>query len=99
MTGSITSYGVKTTALSGSTTYKSIHIFQFINDNKYFNSTHLNTLRSERRALHPNEKPIAAQPLIQDFFAAKRRPKVKIPSTQQLSAWDTNTITTFIKRK
>ncbi|PHZ08309.1 uncharacterized protein RHIMIDRAFT_241823 [Rhizopus microsporus ATCC 52813] len=67
----------KITAFSGFTTYKTIHIFQLANDNNHFNSTHLNTLRSSitsvYRALHPNEKPSAAQPLIQDFFRSKKK--------------------------
>lgn len=43
------------------------------------------------------ETPIATQPLIQDFFAAKRKSEVKIPSTQQSSTWDTDKLTRYIK--
>jgi hypothetical protein len=41
--------------------------------------------------------PITNQPIIQDFFAAKRRSEIKIPSTQQLETWDTNKMTLFLK--
>jgi hypothetical protein len=78
--------------------YDPVNVLHFLIDNNQYSNTHLNTLRSSIasvfRVLYPNELPIANQ---QDFFAAKRRSEVKIPSSHQLVTWDTNKMTQFLK--
>jgi integrase len=82
------------------TAYNCANILQFLVANNKYSSNHLNTLRSSIasvfRELYPDEMPLAIQPTIQAFFAAKRRSEVKIPTPQQLETWDTNKMTMFI---
>jgi hypothetical protein len=78
-------------------------VLSFLLENQKYSSTHLNTLRSAIASvftiIHPPEKPIADQPLIKDFFSAKRRSEVKIPSQQQLFTWDITILLQYIKTK
>lgn len=66
--------------------YDAKTILKFLQANQDFTSTHLNTLRSSIASvfsvIHSNRSPIAKQPLIEDFFSAKRNSEVKIPSEQ-----------------
>jgi hypothetical protein len=48
------------------------------------------------RVLHPEEIPLANQPIIQAFFATNRRSEIKLPSTSQLEIWDMNKMTNFL---
>jgi hypothetical protein len=82
--------------------YNTTNVLKLLIDNQHYSSIHLNTLRSVIasvfRVLYPNELPIANQPLIQSFFATKRRSEIRIPFAQQLSTWDTNKIITYLER-
>jgi hypothetical protein len=49
--------------------------------------------------IHPEKLPIAEQPLIKDFFTAKRKSEVKIPSENQISTWDVSHLVQHIKSK
>ncbi|KAG1639576.1 hypothetical protein G6F44_007697 [Rhizopus delemar] len=77
------------------------NLLRFLQDNKEYSSTHLNTLRSSIASvfsiIHSQKQPIADQPLIKDFFTAKRNSEVKIPSEQQLATWDVNILVEYIK--
>ncbi|KAG1049828.1 hypothetical protein G6F43_007863 [Rhizopus delemar] len=72
-------------------------------DNKEYSSIHLNTLRSSIASVfsitHSQKQPIAGQPLIKDFFTAKRNFEVKIPCEQQLATWDVNIFVEYIKKE
>ncbi|KAG1143259.1 hypothetical protein G6F37_007041 [Rhizopus arrhizus] len=78
-------------------------VLSFLLENQKYSSTHLNTLRSAIASvftvIHPSAKPIADQPLIKDFFSAKRRSEVKIPSQQQLFTWDITILLQYIKTR
>ncbi|KAG1137376.1 hypothetical protein G6F38_011359 [Rhizopus arrhizus] len=80
--------------------YNCANVLAFLVANQHYSSKHLNTLRSSLasvfRELYPDEMPLALQPTIQAFFAAKRRSEVRIPTIQQLETWDTNRMTAFI---
>ncbi|KAG0742421.1 hypothetical protein G6F16_005407 [Rhizopus arrhizus] len=76
---------------------------QSLHGNKDYSSTHLNTLRSSNASvfsiIHSQKQPTADQPLIEDFFSAKRNSEVKIPSEQQLATWDINILVEYIKKE
>ncbi|KAG0738792.1 hypothetical protein G6F57_014159 [Rhizopus arrhizus] len=59
-------------------------LLKFLQADKDYSSTHLNTLRSSIASIfsviHSNRPPIAEQSLIKDFFTAKRDSEVKIPT-------------------
>jgi hypothetical protein len=48
--------------------------------------------------IHPDKPAIATSQRIQDFFAAKRRKTVKIPSIQDMETWDTDLLVVYIKK-
>lgn len=69
--------------------------------NQNFSVQHLNTIRSSIASVfkyvHPDQQPIATQPLIQDFFNSRRRKRtVKIPAEHELKTWDTDLIIQYI---
>ncbi|KAG0839800.1 hypothetical protein G6F17_013766 [Rhizopus arrhizus] len=55
-------------------------LLKFLQANKGYSSTHLNTLRSSIASvfsvIHSNRPPIAEQSLIKDFFTAKRNSEI-----------------------
>ncbi|KAG1142449.1 hypothetical protein G6F37_007617 [Rhizopus arrhizus] len=81
--------------------YNPQHVFQFLMDIRRFRSTHLNALRSAIASVFSvipsKQRPIADQPIIRDFFTAKRKTTVKIPKDQQLSIWDADILLQHIK--
>ncbi|KAG1038842.1 hypothetical protein G6F43_012627 [Rhizopus delemar] len=81
--------------------YSPKNVLSFLIANQKYSNTHLNTLRSAIASvftiIHPSEQPIAEQPLIKDFFSAKRRSEVRIPSPQQLFTWDITILLQYIK--
>jgi hypothetical protein len=74
---------------------------RFLSDKQTFSSTHLNTLRSSIASvftiIHPNQQPIAEHPLVKDFFTAKSKSEVRIPTEQQLITWDVEILVEHIK--
>ncbi|KAG1224241.1 hypothetical protein G6F35_004141 [Rhizopus arrhizus] len=83
--------------------YNIENIIKFLLHHKEYSTQHLNTLRSSIASvfkyIHADKPPIASNQRIQEFFAAKRRKTFNIPSVQQLEAWDTDLLVTFIRRK
>ncbi|KAG1258167.1 hypothetical protein G6F68_008917 [Rhizopus microsporus] len=77
-------------------------LLKFLQANKGYSSTHLNTLRSSIASvfsvIHSNRPPIAEQSLIKDFFTAKRNSEVKIPTEQQSATWDISILVDYIKQ-
>ncbi|KAI8879491.1 hypothetical protein K501DRAFT_276486 [Backusella circina FSU 941] len=61
----------------------------------------INTIRSSIASvfkyLHPNQTPIATQPLAQDFFSSKRKHLMKIPEEHELKTWDIDVVINYIK--
>ena len=50
------------------------------------------------KIIHPKEIPIAEQPLIAEFFAAKRKTEIFIPKPEQLMTWDTDLLVQYINQ-
>ena len=50
------------------------------------------------KIIHPKEIPIAEQPLIAEFFAAKRKTEIFIPKAEQLMTWDTDLLVQYINQ-
>ncbi|KAG1455810.1 hypothetical protein G6F55_006855 [Rhizopus delemar] len=72
--------------------YNPQNALAFLMANQQYSNNHLNRLRSAIASVfsvvHETKLPIADHKLTKDFFAAKRRSTVKIPTMQQLFAWD-----------
>ncbi|KAG0848661.1 hypothetical protein G6F17_011455 [Rhizopus arrhizus] len=81
--------------------YNPLNVLQFLRHNQNFSSNHLNTLRSSIASvfsiLYPDKQQIAEQMVIKEFFAAKRKSEVKIPTEQQLVTWDINILVEYVK--
>jgi hypothetical protein len=81
--------------------YNPKNVLLFLQDNQSYSSTHLNTLRSSIASVFSITNhaclPIADQPIIKDFFAAKRNSEVKIPTEQQLYTWDVSILVDYIQ--
>jgi hypothetical protein len=81
--------------------YNPHNVLAFLVANQQYSNTHLNTLRSAIASvfsvIHESEKPIADQQLVKEFFSAKRRSNVQIPTTQQLFTWDLTILLRYVK--
>ncbi|KAI9325121.1 hypothetical protein BD770DRAFT_450178, partial [Pilaira anomala] len=84
------------------TNYEPKNVLLFLQHNHNFSRTHFNTLRSSIASvfavLHADHLPIAEQPLIKDFFVAKRNSDVRIPNEQQLVTWDISILFEYVKQ-
>lgn len=80
--------------------YNVQNVLNFLIANKNFSVQHLNTIRSSIASVfkyvHPDQQPIATQPLIQDFFNSRRKRSVKIPEEHELKTWDTDLVIQYI---
>ncbi|EIE91831.1 hypothetical protein RO3G_16542 [Rhizopus delemar RA 99-880] len=78
------------------------NVLKFLVAHQNYSTQHLNTLRSSVASVfrypHPDKPPIASNLKIQDFFAAKRRKTVKVPSIVQMETWDTDILVQYIKQ-
>lgn len=85
------------------TKYDVQQVFRFLMEYKYLSSNHLNGIRSAIastfKTLHSEEIPLANQPLIMEFFKAKRHQEIQIPTKNQLVTWDINILIDYIKNK
>jgi hypothetical protein len=85
------------------TSYDEKVVLRFLFDNRHFSYQYLNGLRSSIasvfKVLHPDRAPLAKQECILDFFQAKKRSEVKIPTKQKLQTWDTNILVSYIKKE
>ncbi|KAG1469814.1 hypothetical protein G6F56_003040 [Rhizopus delemar] len=76
------------------TQYNVMKVIEFLLENKKLSSQTLNGIRSAIasiwKVLHPLETPLADQEVIRNFFEAKRKQEVRIPSQEQLMTWDTD---------
>lgn len=85
------------------TEYDVHQVFKFLMEFKHLSSSHLNGLRSAIastfKTLHPNETPLVNQPIIIEFFKAKRHQEIKIPTKIQLVTWDVNILISYINKK
>ncbi|KAG0943812.1 hypothetical protein G6F29_011592 [Rhizopus arrhizus] len=83
--------------------YNPRNVLAFLVDHQHYSSNHLNTLRSAIASvftiIHEQQTPIADQPIIKDFFAAKRKSNVSIPKKHQLFTWDIAILINYIKDK
>lgn len=48
------------------------------------------------RIIHQYKPSISENPLIQDFFKAKKKSEVKLPTLQQMETWDINILINYI---
>jgi hypothetical protein len=75
----------------------------FLVDHQHYSSNHLNTLRSAIASvfaiIHEQQALIADQPIIKEFFAAKRKSSVSISKKHQLFTWDIAILINYIKDK
>ncbi|KAG1042835.1 hypothetical protein G6F43_011801 [Rhizopus delemar] len=85
------------------TRYDVQQVFRFLMEYKHLSSSHLNGIRSAIastfKTLHPEEIPLANQPIIVGFFKAKRHQEIRIPNKTQLMTWDINILIDYIKIK
>lgn len=76
-------------------------VLLFLMEHRHLFTQHLNGLRSAIasffKVLHPNKKPIASQDIIVTFFAAERHSEIRIPSTVQLTTWDSDIMVRYIR--
>ncbi|KAG1140888.1 hypothetical protein G6F37_012907 [Rhizopus arrhizus] len=83
--------------------YNPRNVLAFLVDHQHYSSNHLNTLRSAIASvftiIHEQQTPIADQPIIKEFFAAKRKSNVSIPKKHQLFTWDIAILINYIKDK
>ncbi|KAG0821822.1 hypothetical protein G6F16_011833 [Rhizopus arrhizus] len=83
--------------------YNPRNVLVFLVDHQHYSSNHLNTLRSAIASvfaiIHEQQTPIADQPIIKEFFAAKRKSNVSIPKKHQLFTWDIAILINYIKDK
>ncbi|KAG1317942.1 hypothetical protein G6F62_012619 [Rhizopus arrhizus] len=74
---------------------------EFLIAQQHFSTQHLNTIRSAIGSVfkytHPDDEPIALQPLIQDFFISKRNKPVPIPADHKFKTWDIDIVIHYIK--
>ncbi|KAG0931393.1 hypothetical protein G6F32_011682 [Rhizopus arrhizus] len=85
------------------TKYDVQQVFKFLMEFKHLSSSHLNGIRSAIastfKTLHPEEIPLANQPIIIEFFKAKRHQEIRIPTKSQLVTWDINILISYINKK
>ncbi|KAG1128680.1 hypothetical protein G6F38_013591 [Rhizopus arrhizus] len=83
--------------------YNVQHVLEFLIDHQHFSTQHLNTIRSAIASVfkytHPDDEPIALQPLIQDFFSSKRNKPVPIPADHKFKTWDIDIVIHYIKNQ
>jgi hypothetical protein len=76
------------------------NVLKFLIDNQHYSTQHLNTIRSAIASvfkyIHPEEEPIALQPLIQEFFSSKRNQPVKVPAEHKLKTWDIDIVVKYL---
>jgi hypothetical protein len=76
------------------------NILTFLIDNQHYSTQHLNTIRSSIASvfkyIHPEEEPIALQPLIQEFFSSKRNQPVDVPAEHKLKTWDIDIVIKYL---
>ena len=76
-------------------------VLRFLMEHRHLFTQHLNGLRSAIasffKVLHPNKKPIVSQDIIVTFFAAERHSEIRIPSTVQLTTWDSDIMVRYIR--
>jgi hypothetical protein len=82
--------------------YNPKNVLKFLQGNVSYSNTHLNTLRSSIASvffvIHPTKMLIAEQVLIKDFFTAKRKSEVKIPTEEQSATWDITILVSYVKQ-
>jgi hypothetical protein len=49
--------------------------------------------------IHYNKKPIAEQPVVTEFFAAKRNTETNIPTTTKMEIWDLSILIRHVQKK
>jgi hypothetical protein len=85
------------------TMYDERMVLRFLLEHRHFSYQYLNGLRSSIasvfKVLYPEKEPLASQECILEFFRAKKRSEVKIPTKQRLQTWDTNILVAFIKKE
>lgn len=85
------------------TDYDEHKVLRFLMDNRHLSTQHLNGIRSAIasvfKIVHPDKTPIALQEIIVEFFAAKRRSDIRIPSKAQLTTWGSGIMVQYIKQQ
>lgn len=85
------------------TTYDEAIVLRFLLDNRQFSYQYLNGLRSAIasvfKVLHPEKGPLATKEVIAEFFKARRRSEINIPTKQKLQTWNTNILVDFIGKE
>ncbi|CEP14261.1 hypothetical protein [Parasitella parasitica] len=56
-------------------------------------------MASVYKLCHLQEVPIAQQLIILEFFSSKKRNDVRIPTKNQLTTWDTDILTAYVKNE
>ena len=79
------------------------NIMRFFMANKSYSIQYLKVLRaaisSVFSVIHKGKPPIADQPVITNFFAAKQRSDIKLPERHQLETWDLDILLTYINER
>ncbi|KAG1090212.1 hypothetical protein G6F39_010639 [Rhizopus arrhizus] len=83
--------------------YEEQNVVKFLVSQKQYSSQYLNVLRSSIasvfKVIHKNKPPIAQQPLVQEFFSAKRRSEVTLPTKQKVETWDLDILLQHMVKK
>jgi hypothetical protein len=82
------------------TVYNAQVVLEFLMGHQHFSVSNLNTYRSAiasvYKTTHPTQGPLADDPIVVNFFRAKRNKTIQLPKEHQLPTWDTDIMKTYI---